>query len=205
MSDSGKESMRNKKAMKLKLVSWIREAHGKSGDTVFREVNGETIVADKPGKRKGPLSDKQKEVRYRFTDARDFYRKVERIPELYAMYEKAAEAAGMSVYMMCRKDWYDDPLIRGLHTEDYHGQAGGVITFKVQDDILAAKAIVTLSDEEEGTLIEWGEAVRETEGTNYWMYTTTTAVPAGKSVIIEIEAYDYPGNKGRQSAQVISR
>ena len=42
--------------MKLKLVSWIREAHGKSGDTVFREVNGETIVADKPGKRKGAVA-----------------------------------------------------------------------------------------------------------------------------------------------------
>ena len=96
--------------MKMKLVSWIREAHGKSGDTVFREVNGETIVADKPGKRKGPLSEKQLEVQYDFTDARDFYRKVELLPELYAMYEKAAEAAGKSVYMMCRKDWYQRPL-----------------------------------------------------------------------------------------------
>ena len=142
--------------MKLKLVSWIREAHGKSGDTVFREVNGETIVADKPGKRKEPLSDKQTEVQYRFTDARDFYRKVKLVPELLAMYEKAAEAAGKSVYMMCRKDWYSVPLVRGLELAQYHGQAGGVIKFKVQDDILAAKAIVTLSDEEEGTLIEWG-------------------------------------------------
>jgi hypothetical protein len=191
--------------MKLKLVSWIREAHGKSGDTVFREVNGETIVADRPGKRKGPLSEKQQEVRYNFFDARDFYRKVKLVPELYAMYETAAEAAGKSVYMMCRKDWYSVPLVRGLELDEYHGQAGAVINFKVQDDILAAKAIVTISDEEEGTLIEQGHAVRENEGTNFWVYTTTTAVPAGKSVIVQIEAYDYPGNKGHKSGQVITR
>jgi len=191
--------------MKLKLVSWIREAHGKSGDTVFREVNGETIVADKPGKRKEPLSDKQTEVQYRFTDARDFYRKVKLVPELLAMYEKAAEAAGKSVYMMCRKDWYSVPLVRGLELAQYHGQAGGVIKFKVQDDILAARAVVTLSDDEEGTLIEWGEAVREVEGTNFWMYTTTTAVPAGKKVAIQIEAFDYPGNTGQTSGMVHTR
>jgi hypothetical protein len=191
--------------MKIKLVSWIREAHGKSGDTVFREVNGETIVGDKPGKRKAPLSDKQQEVQYRFTDARDFYRKVKLVPELYAMYETAAEAAGKSVYMMCRKDWYSAPLVRGLELKGYHGEAGGVIKFKVQDDILAEEAIVTLSDGDEGTLIEWGQAVRETEGTNFWMYTATTSVPAGKSVIIQIEAYDYPGNKGQTSGEVITR
>ena len=191
--------------MKMKLVSWIREAHGKSGDTVFREVNGETIVADRPGKRKQPLSEKQQEVQYRFTDARDFYRKVELVPELLAMYEQAAEAAGKSVYMMCRKDWYSVPLVRGLDLNEYHGRAGEVVKFKVQDDILAASAIVTISDDEEGTLIEWGPAVREVEGANFWMYTTTTAVPAGKSVIVQVEAYDYPGNKGRVSGQVITR
>ena len=191
--------------MKLKLVSWIREAHGKSGDTVFREVNGETIVADRPGKRKGPLSEKQQEVQYRFTDARDFYRKVQLVPELLAMYEKAAEAAGKSVYMQCRRDWYSLPLVRGVEFQDYHGQVGGVIKFKVQDDILAARAIVTLSDDEEGTLIEWGEAVREVEGTTFWMYTTTAAVPAGKLVAIQIAAFDYPGNMGRTSGVVHTR
>ncbi len=191
--------------MKMKLVSWIREAHGKSGDTVFREVNGETVVGDKPGKRKGPLSEKQQEVRYDFFDARDFYRKVKLTPELYAMYEKAADTAGKSVYMMCRKDWYSVPVIRGVELEEYHGQAGGVIKFKVQDDILAAKAIVTLSDGDEGTLIEEGHAVRDQEGLNFWTYTTTTAVPAGKSVIVQIDAYDYPGNRGRTSGEVISR
>jgi hypothetical protein len=50
-----------------------------------------------------------------------------------------------------------------------------------------------------------GHAVRETEGTNFWMYTTTTAVPAGKSVVVQIEAYDYPGNKGRLSGVAITR
>jgi hypothetical protein len=188
--------------MKMKLVPWIREAHGTSGDTVFREVNGETIVASKPGKRTTPFSEAQVEMQDRFLDARDYYEKVKRMPELLALYEQAAEEAGKSVYMMCRKDWYHAPKVRSLALEEYNGQAGGVVKFKVLDEILADRVIVTISDEEAGTLIEKGEAVPEVEGTNFWMYTATTAAPAGRSVVVQVEAYDHPGNKGQVSGNV---
>jgi hypothetical protein len=185
--------------MKFKLVPWVQEAHGKSGDTVFREVKGETIVAQKPGKKKTPFSEKQVEVQANFTDAADYYNMVMLVPELLALYQQAASKAEKTVFKMCQQDWFDSPQIRRLQLEEYEGKAGGVIKFMVKDEIPVEKVIVTLSDEEEGTVIEKGLAVPVQAGTNFWMYTATTSVPAGKMVIVEVIAYDHPGNKGRLS------
>jgi hypothetical protein len=103
-----------------------------------------------------------------------------------------------SVYMLCRDDWFKAPRISGLHLSDYNGQVGDAIRVKVRDVIGAAKVTFTLADEVEGTLIEKGQAVQEIEGSSKWMYTATKAVPAGVSVQVIVDAYDYPGNKSQK-------
>ena len=186
--------------MKMKLVPWIQEARGKSGDTVFREVDGETVVASKPGKRKTPSSGKQVEFQDRFLDARDYYTdRVKRIPALLALYEQAAEQAGKSVYMMCRRDWYQAPEVRNPELGGYNGQVGDIVGFKVRNVIPAARAIVTLTDGDTGALIERGQAEPEFEGSSFWQYTATQAVPAGVNVSFRFEVYDYPGNSGEKT------
>jgi hypothetical protein len=134
----------------------------------------------------------------RFLDARDYAEDVGRDPALLARYQELTEVTKKSVYILCRDDWFKAPRISGLQLSGYNGQVGDVISVKVRDVIGAEKVIVTLADEVEGTLIERGQAVQEAEGSSKWNYTATRAVPAGTSVQVIIDAYDYPGNKSQK-------
>jgi len=80
----------------------------------------------------------------------------------------------------------------------YNGQVGDIIKFITRDDFGVARVIVTLADDEAGTLIETGEGVQEVANTSRWMYTVTKPVPAGVLVSIQIDAFDRPGGMGRQ-------
>src|SRR5512139_1934442 len=149
--------------MKFKLVPWVREAHGSSGDTVFREVNGETVVGARPGKRKKPFSPRQVAVQKRLTRAADYAAMVLLNPPLLALYEQAAEKTGKSVYTLARDDWWDAPEVSFGNASllDYEGQPGNIIRFTIRDQITVNRVIVTLSDADEGTVIEKGQGVPE--------------------------------------------
>ena len=54
-------------------------------------------------------------------------------------------------------------------------------------------AFVGYQDEADGTVLEQGAAVAGND--SLWAYTTTTALPAGQSVMIEVTATDRPGHK----------
>jgi len=185
--------------MKMKLVPWIREAHGASGDTVFREVNGETIVAAKPGKRKTPSGPNQLAVQRRFAQATDYADMVLLNPALLALYQQVTEKTGKSSYILARQDWFDAPEVSlsDASFSGYKGQVGDLIKFTIRDQIPVNKVIVSLYDDDTGTLIEQGQGVPEVAGSVYWMYTATKPVPAGVTVAIRIEAYDHPGNVGQ--------
>ena len=188
--------------MKIKLIGWIDEASGSYGDTVFKEKDGTTIVARKPKKRKTPPSEKQVAVQKRFRAARDYAHYVQLNQELLPRYEEAARDAGTSVYMLCRRDWYKPPEIDEIKLQNYKGQVGNVIRFTVHDEIGAESAIVTLTDDATGNLIEKGEAVEEFKDSGHWMYTATQQVPAGVQVIVQVKAVDHPGNTGEKIDRV---
>jgi hypothetical protein len=187
--------------MKMKLVPWIREAHGVSGDTVFKEVNGETVVTSTPAKRKTPFGPKEEQMHERFAQASDYADMVLLNPPLMALYEQAAEKTGKSVYVLARTDWWDAPKVSfgNASLVDYEGQPGNVIRFTIRDEIAVNKVIVTLSNDDTGALIEKGQGVPEVAGSTYWMYTATKAVQAGVTVFVSVEAFDHPGNFGRQT------
>jgi hypothetical protein len=188
--------------MKFKLVPWVREAHGSSGDTVFREVNGETVVGARPGKRKKPFGPKQVAVQKRLAQASGYADMVLLNPPLLALYEQAAEKTGKSSYTLARQDWWDAPEVSlgNASLIDYEGQPGNVIRFTIRDEIQVDKVIVTLYDDDTGTLIEKGSGVPQVAGTNYWMYTATKPVSAGVTVAVRVEAFDHPGNVGQETA-----
>jgi hypothetical protein len=185
--------------MKIKFSPLIESAKGKTGNGVVKKVNGKYILASKPTPSDKPRSASQLEVQDQFSDANDYYNEVQLKPDLLALYEKVAEASGKSVLQLCRNDWFKAPRITRPDFTEYKGQEGNRILFKVRDVVGARKAIVTLSDEESGELIEQGLAVQEIPGTSQWIYTATKAVQAGVSVVIHIDAYDYPGNRTQQS------
>ena len=180
--------------MKIKFSPLVEDGRGKSGNGVVKKVNGKYLYASKPTRSAKP-SPKQLEVQDRFTDANDYVDEVNLKPDLLALYEKAAEATGKSIYLLCRKDWYKAPRITRPDLTEYNGQVGDRILFKVRDVVGAKRAIVTLSDDEAGTLIEKGLAIQEIAGSFEWIYTATKAVQAGVTVAIRVEAFDYPGNQ----------
>ena len=180
--------------MKIKFSPLVEDARGKSGNGVIKKVNGKYIYASTPTRSDKPASARQIEVQDRFTDANDFADDVMLKPDLLALYEKAAEATGKSVYQLCRNDWFKAPRITRPDFTEYNGEVGNRILFKVRDVVSAKKAIVTLSDDDAGTLIEKGLAVQEVAGSTQWIFTATKAVQAGVTVTIFIEAFDQPGN-----------
>jgi hypothetical protein len=180
--------------MKIPFSPLVDDARGTSGNGVVKKVNGKLIVARKPRRSEKPASPKQIAVQDRFVDANDYVNDVMLTPDLLAQYEKAAETTGKSVYLLCRKDWFKAPRITYPDFTEYDGQVGNAIHFKIRDVINGKKAIVTLYDDDAGTLIEKGMAVQQIEGSSKWTFTATKAVQAGITVAIRIEAYDYPGN-----------
>ena len=180
--------------MKIKFSPLVEDARGKSGNGVVKKVNGKYIVASTPKRSDKPATPKQLEVQDRILDATDYINEVMLNPDLLALYEKAAQASKKSVNQLCRSDWFTVPRITRPDFTEYEGQVGNVIRFKIRDVVGGKKAIVTLSDDDEGTVIEKGLAVKEIEGSSQWMFTATKAVQAGVTVAIRIEAYDYPGN-----------
>jgi hypothetical protein len=185
--------------MKIKLVPWIQQARGKSGDTVFREVRGETIVAATPSKRKTPFGPSELAVQDRFAMASAYAEMVMLNPPLLALYQQASEKKGKSAYILARQDWFDAPKVSFSDASFlmYNGREGDVIKFVIRDEIEVDQVHVTLFDEQTGAVIETGQAVPEVAGTKFWMYTATRPVQTGSTVSFEVVAYDHPGNAGQ--------
>ena len=180
---------------KAKLSPVFDEVRGAYGDLVFKEVNGITVWAHKPVQKDGPNT-AQTAFRTRCLRANEYAKLVSKDPGMLALYEEAAERTGKSVRRLCTSDFHHQPEISEFHLDAYNGRIGDLIQFVAMDDFGVVRATVTLSDEEEGTLIEQGEAVPQVDGTAYWQYAATKAVPAGISVIVRIEAYDRPYGRG---------
>ncbi len=185
--------------MKIKFSPLVADARGTSGNGVVKKVNGKHIFASRPTQSTKPRSAKQLDINDRFLDANDYVNDVMLKPELLALYENAAEQTGKSVYLLCRKDWFKAPRITRPDFSEYTGKVGSKILFKVRDVVGGKKAIVTLADDDSGTLIEKGLAIQEIAGSSQWTYTATKAVQPGVTVAIYIDAFDYPGNVTRTS------
>jgi hypothetical protein len=182
---------------KAKLNPVFDEVRGSYGDLVLKEVNGNTIWAHKP-KQGAELGTAQAAFKERCLRAKDYVTFVKKNPETLALYEQAAEATGKSVHRLCTSDYHNPPVVVDINAIGYKGQVGDVLKFIARDDFGVVDVLVTLSDDEKGTLIEQGYAVPEVEDTAYWMYTATQPVPAGTTVCMRVEAFDRPRNMGRQ-------
>lgn len=180
---------------KAKLSPVFDEVRGAYGDLVFKEVKGITVWAHKPVQTDGPNT-AQTAFRTRCLRGHEYARLVTKDPGMLALYQEASERTGKSVYRLCTSDFHHQPEISEFHLDAYNGRIGDLITFVAMDDFGVVRATVTLSDEEAGTLIEQGEAVPQVDGTAYWQYAATKAVPVGTTVCVRIEAFDRPYGRG---------
>ena len=168
---------------------------GKIGDIiVFRNVNGNTIVAKAPAKSKSKASEKQLLQRERFLEAAIYSKSVQLDPELKALYESSL-IEGKTVYIMAMTDFLNSPTIKNVEINNYSGSGGSTIAMRVTDDFMVKQVEVTITNLSGGTL-EQGNAALQPNGLD-WHYITTSDSTGEVGKII-ITATDNPGNISRK-------
>ena len=74
----------------------------------------------------------------------------------------------------------------------YTGKTGETIRVRASDDFGVVGVGVAIRDTD-SKVLEQGAATASSDGA--WTYTTTTNLPAGQQVVIEVSATDRPGHK----------
>ena len=169
------------------------ELSGMLGDlVVFRQRDGKTILANKPGKRNHEPSAAQAAHQQRFQEAVLYAKSVKTIPEKEAEYAVKA-VDGLSVYNnVALADFMQAPHIDEIDVTLYNGQPGSKIRIRAVDDFKVAEVTVDV-ETAEGVQVEHGAAVRELNNLD-WIYTVTGDLGSSAGQKIVIRASDLPGN-----------
>ncbi len=165
---------------------------GQVGDLfVFKLVNGKTIVAGPPHKSRNEPTEKQQKQRELFQEAAIYGKTVMVTPELKAMYETSVPEGG-SVYKVALADFMNAPKIKEVDVTAYTGNPGNTIKIRVTDDFMVKNVDVTITNED-GTLVEEGEAIKQDNGLD-WLFTAKVKNDSSIGDKIVVRAADIPGN-----------
>ena len=169
--------------------------HGLRGQVgelfVFKLVNGKTIVAAPPHKSRHEPTEKQLKHQELFQEAAIYGKTVMVTPQLKAMYETSVPEGG-SVYKVALADFMNAPKIKEVDVTAYTGNPGNTIKMRVTDDFMVKNVHVTITNED-GILVEEGEAVKQVNGLD-WLFTATVQNDSFTGDKIVVRAYDLPGN-----------
>ena len=106
------------------------------------------------------------------------------------LYEAVAKARKMPVFAMTVADFFNAPVIHNVDVFGYNGNVGDTIHIHATDDFSVAKVHVMIADNQ-GNMIENGEAVESAPGSSQWIYTATVQ---GQPVVkVQVVAVDRPG------------
>lgn len=164
---------------------------GIGNQLVFKQVNGETIVAKYPN-RKGSSTPKQIALNNKFAKATVYAKNALQNAALKKVYaDQAAKRLGVSAYAMAVADYLKAPIIDHIDTSAYTGVSSGEkISIEVADasKVMTVKVKIVAAN---NSAVEEGSA---TLSEGKWVYTTTAinAVLSGSKVLIT--ATDRPGN-----------
>ena len=111
-------------------------------------------------------------------------------PAKKAVYADKAKQKGLTVFALCIADFMHAPAVDNINLSSYTGKTGETIGIQATDDVAVAGAAVRILDTT-GAVLEQGPA--QAKGAN-WIYTTTTELPVGQPVTIEVTASDLPGH-----------
>jgi hypothetical protein len=179
--------------MKLINNPIMKGASGMLADTVvYREQNGQLIVANRPKKRDG-LSDKQKVVKENFLNATYYAKGQVKNPVTKAEYATGITAKLPNAYSVALADFLKGPEITRVDASGYAGNAGDSIRITAVDNFKVTEVTVEIRANDD-SLVEQGMAVVNPENPMLWDFTTTQSVAnlAGTRVIVQ--AKDKPNN-----------
>jgi hypothetical protein len=168
--------------------------HGKIDDWVYREVEGETVIARRPRRTLREPTASQQDTRKRFREAAAYAKAVFADPIRKASYRTLAESRGVSnrrLFGFVVRDYTQPPVIDRIDVSKYARQPGNLIrVFAIDDaEVVSVKVQIKAQD---GTVLEEDEAVMDGP---YWRYEATTQIPPGSPVTVEAVATDRAANE----------
>ncbi len=175
---------------KVILSSSLMDAHGKMGNVVFRRRGSEHIMSHTPIVGDHVPTPNQAAQRQRFKLATIYGSAVLADPAKKAAYADKAKQKGITVFALCIADFLHPPSVDNVDLSAYTGKAGETIAIQASDEVEVAGVAVRVLDTT-GAVLEQGPA--QAKGSN-WTYTTTTELPVGQPVTIEVTASDLPGH-----------
>jgi hypothetical protein len=141
-----------------------------------------------------------------FDDARDY---IEALPRnqssvleatTYANFARMQDVyinreleTGIPAYNLAVADWFVAPRVLEINVDRWTGKIGQVIRVKARDNVMVAKVLVVIRNEQ-GKVLEAGEAQQAVPGSAWWHYTTRTTVPMAHFPSVKAFAKDLPGN-----------
>jgi hypothetical protein len=175
------------------ITGKLRGTLGK--ELVFRDWEGKTVVAKAPKKRTGDGTPAQAEAQDKFLLASIYAKAIVKgqdqgIKDAYT----AALRPRQNLYSRAMEDFLTPPVVRIIDTSNYTGVIGSPIQIRAVDDFRITGVQVEISSAN-GTLLEKGNAVQQTNGLD-WTYTVTQVNNPLTGSKIKATATDVPGNKG---------
>lgn len=173
----------------------MRSTRGMFGkQVVFKERAGETYVAAPPevNENRKPTAP-QLVMQQRFTKSALYASAAIKDADIKKLYAAAAKR-NQSAYNVALRDAFTTPVVEGIITQGYLGQADNIIVAQATDDFMV-KAVSIAIHSSANELIESGDAIANIDGLN-WTYTVTQANANIAGSVITATAVDLPGNEG---------
>jgi hypothetical protein len=153
---------------------------------VLRRLRNGTVVLSEASTR-APRAATPAQVAHqaRFREAIRYAKGARGRPE----YEAAAEARGVSAFNVATSDFFHAPEILGVDVSGYPGEPTIAVT--AVDDVKVASVSVRIVDDE-GAVVEQGQAAPSAGDPRVWIYTATVNAPPGAWKVV-VEAADLAG------------
>lgn len=177
--------------------------HGLSGMVggmlVFKQVNGKTIVAQRPRKSTKEPDEGQLARQQKFKEAAIFAKAIIQDPLYKPLYE-GLSGKGKSAYNIAFADYFKPPVLSKAVISNYSGQVGDKLRVQAVDEVKVVTVKVTLIAQDQ-SIIETGNAVLLPNGID-WEYTiqqSNTNLPETKIIF---EATDIPSNSATLELEI---
>jgi hypothetical protein len=163
---------------------------GRVGDEmVFRQVDGETLVAKRRRKRE-VLTPKEQVVKNRFMDSVFYAKSVLADPAVKEFYELVKkEFKARSAYAAAVSDYLQQPKIGRVNAQNYKGNIGEFLYIVAENNAKIFQMDVKIL-RADGSVVESSAA---TLIGDYWRYETTTVNANVAGCKIVVTAKDRPG------------
>ena len=165
---------------------------GKVGTLVFRQRDGKTIATVAVDEWTHEGTPAQHVRRTKFQRAVLYGQTVNADPAAKETYKAAAEP-GQSAYNVALADFMNAPDISEIDVSGYTGLPGQRIRIQVTDDF-KVRSVALKIENEDGTLVEEGNAELDEATGIDWLYTTTAENTSLINDKITITAMDIPDN-----------